>query len=130
VAPPDHWALCDLVAIVSHQHKEVGSHQGHLLASTSPLHQARLAAVPALLAAVLAGIRQRDLATLGPAIEADALAMHAVMMTSTPSLLYWEEATLAIMQGVRGWRSSGLGIYFTMDAGPNVHCFCESADAA
>jgi len=130
LAPPDHWDLHDLVAIVSLQHKRVGSHHGHELASTSPFYAARLAAVPELLATVMSGIQQRDLATVGPAIEADALAMHGVMMTSDPSLLYWEEATVAVLQGVRAWRQSGLGVFFTMDAGPNVHCLCERSDAA
>lgn len=130
VAPPDHWDLYDLVAIVSHQHKEVGSHHGHEIASTSPFYPARLNAVPGLLATVMSGIQQRDLATLGPAIEADTLAMHGVMMTSDPSLLYWEDATVAVLQGVRAWRQSGLGVFFTLDAGPNVHCFCERGDVA
>jgi diphosphomevalonate decarboxylase len=129
VAPPEHWDLCDLVALVSHRHKLVGSHQGHRLASSSPFYRARLAAVPGLLDAVKSGIRQRDLAALGPAIEADALAMHGVMMTSNPSLLYWQPATIAVLQEVRAWQENGLDVYFSMDAGPNVHCFCEAADA-
>jgi diphosphomevalonate decarboxylase len=108
----------------------VGSQQGHGLAPTSPLHQARLAVVPDMLEAVLQGIRDRDLQAVGPRIEADALAMHGVMMTSQPSLLYWMPATVSVLQAVRLWREEGLGVYFTLDAGPNVHCLCERADAA
>lgn len=129
VAPPDHWALCDLVAIVTREHKSVGSHDGHALAPTSPFHRARLAAVPEFLAAVQSGIRVRDLKAMGPSIELDALAMHGVMMTSRPSLLYWQPATLLVMQAVRSWRREGLEVYATTDAGPNVHCFCLDADA-
>lgn len=129
VAPPVHWDLRDLVAIVSHQHKRVGSHQGHEFASTSPLYSARLAAVPELLATATTGLHGRDLTTMGPAVEADALAMHGVMMTSDPSLLYWEEGTISVLRAVRAWRHSGLGVFFTLDAGPNVHCFCEGSDA-
>lgn len=130
VAPPEHWDLHDVVAIVSYEHKAVGSYDGHALAPTSPLHEARVAAVPGLLAAVQSGIRQRDLAVMGPAIEADALAMHGVMMTSTPSLLYWAPATVAVLKAVRTWRDEGLCVYFTLDAGPNVHCFCPPGDVA
>jgi diphosphomevalonate decarboxylase len=50
--------------------------------------------------------------------------MHAVMMTSTPPLFYWEPITLAIMKSVRRWRSEGLQVGYTIDAGPNVHCLC------
>lgn len=129
IAPPEHWDLHDVVAIVSYEHKRVGSYDGHSLASSSPFHKARLAVVPDMLSAVRLGIRERDLAIMGPAIEADALAMHGVMMTSNPSLLYWLPATVAVLQAVRAWREEGLDVYFTMDAGPNVHCFCETADA-
>jgi diphosphomevalonate decarboxylase len=55
--------------------------------------------------------------------------MHAVMLTSTPLLLYWEPITLAIMKSVRRWRSEGLAVGYTIDAGPNVHCLCPP-DAA
>lgn len=130
VAVPGHWELADVVAIVTYRHKGVGSQAGHRLASTSPLYGARLAAVPGWLEAVLEGVRDRDLAAIGPVIEADALAMHGVMMTSVPSLLYWQPETVAVLQAVRSWRDDGLKVYCTLDAGPNVHCLCELADAS
>ena len=130
VAAPDHWDLRDVIAIVSRQHKTVGSLEGHALAPSSPLHGARLAAVPGYMEAVRRGLQDRDLRILGPAVEADALAMHGVMMTSEPSLLYWLPETVAVLREVRAWRQSGLGVYFTLDAGPNVHCICEAADAS
>jgi diphosphomevalonate decarboxylase len=129
VAPPEHWDLHDVVAIVSRQHKSVGSHNGHDLAASSLFHRARLATVPKLIEQVESAIHQRDLVAMGPTIEADALAMHGVMMTSRPSLLYWQPATVAVLHAVQIWRQEGLAAYFTMDAGPNVHCLCQAADA-
>jgi len=129
-APPEHWDLHDAIAIVTTQAKAVGSPDGHALAPTSPLYTARLAAVPEWLATVKDGLARRDLAAMGPAVEADALAMHGVMMTSQPSLLYWLPATVAVLQAVRAWRAGGLEVYFTIDAGPNVHCLCRSADVS
>jgi diphosphomevalonate decarboxylase len=129
VASPEHWDLRDVIAIVSHKHKSVGSLEGHALASSSPLHAARLAAVPGFLDAVRQGLEKRDLSIMGPAVEVDAMAMHGVMMTSQPALLYWLPETVAVLREVRAWRQSGLGVYFTLDAGPNVHCLCEAADA-
>jgi diphosphomevalonate decarboxylase len=129
IAPPEHWDLHDVVAIVSETHKDVGSDDGHSLASSSPFHNARLAAIPVQLERMRAGIESRDLQAIGPTMEADALAMHAVMMTSHRSLLYWQPATIAVMREVRRCRAGGLAVYFTMDAGPNVHCMCEREDA-
>jgi len=129
LAPPEHWPLHDLIAVVAEEHKAVSSAQGHRSAMTSPLCAARVRAVEAALPVVRAAIRERDLLTLGPFVERDALAMHAVMMTSQPGLFYWLPDTLRIMLAVRAWRESGLAVYFTIDAGPNVHLLCEESIA-
>jgi len=81
-----------------------------------------------LLALKLAGAKNVALydgswAEWGALAEADTLSMHAVMMTSKPSLLYWAPGTLAVMQAVQAWRRGGLPCYFSIDAGPNVHVF-------
>jgi diphosphomevalonate decarboxylase len=60
-------------------------------------------------------------------MELDSNLMHAVMMTSTPRLLYWEPSTLAVIQAVVEWRKSGLPVCYTIDAGPNVHVICPES---
>ena len=70
----------------------------------------------------------RDLSVMGAMIEEDAVIMHAVMMSSHPPLYYWNGATMAVIQAVQQWRADeGLPVYFTIDAGPNVHLICEAA---
>jgi diphosphomevalonate decarboxylase len=126
----EHWALYDLVAVVSSEEKAVSSADGHKLAGRSPLNAGRVRFVQEVLPATRAAIAACDLHQLGPIIEQDALAMHAVMMTSNPSLLYWQPGTLEVIHAVRQWRErDGLAAYFTIDAGPNVHVICEAADA-
>lgn len=128
IQPADHWDLQDIVAIVSAAEKAVSSESGHLLAVSSPFNMSRIDHIDALLTEVRSAIATRDIERLGVVIERDALAMHAVMMTSTPSLLYWQPGTLEVMQAVRQWREQDkLPVYFTIDAGPNVHLICESA---
>jgi diphosphomevalonate decarboxylase len=127
---PEHWDLYDLVAIVSSAEKKVSSEDGHRIAATSPLNQARVEHVKTLLPVVQEAIAHVDLAQLGDAIEWDALAMHAVMQTGTPSLLYWQPGTVEVIQAVRRWRAEeGIAAYFTIDAGPNVHVLCAAEDA-
>ncbi|GAB4548706.1 MAG: diphosphomevalonate decarboxylase [Anaerolineae bacterium] len=130
VAPASHWDLRDLVVVVSREHKAVGSSRGHGLAVSSPLHQARLAAVPAMLAGCKRALLARDLSAMGVLIEQDAVMMHAVMMTSRPPLYYWTPETIAVIQAVQRWRAEGLPVYYTIDAGPNVHLICQARDAA
>jgi len=126
IAPPDHWDLRNVVAIVESAHKAAGSTEGHAIAETSPFQAVRVASTPERLERCRAAILARDFPALADVIEQDALAMHAVMMTGTPSLLYWRPATLAVMQAVRAWRAEGLAVAFTIDAGPNVHCICPA----
>jgi diphosphomevalonate decarboxylase len=55
--------------------------------------------------------------------------MHAVIMTSTPPLFYWLPATVQVMQSVITWRTNGLPVCYTIDAGPNVHVLCPAGYA-
>ena len=55
--------------------------------------------------------------------------MHAVMMSSQPPLYYWNTVTMDVIQATQRWRAAGLPVYFTIDAGPNVHLICEAAQA-
>ncbi|MHB8628645.1 MAG: diphosphomevalonate decarboxylase [Aggregatilineales bacterium] len=129
-AQPDHWALCDLIAVVSRVHKATGSTEGHALANTSPYQAVRVATAPKRLAVCKQAILQRDFAALAEVVELDSTMMHSVMMTGTPPLFYWQPPTLAVMAEVREWRSAGLPVCYTIDAGANVHCLCplEYAD--
>lgn len=124
VAPPEHWDLWDVIAVVSEQPKAVSSSEGHRRAPTSPLHAPRVATAPERLARCRAAVLRRDFAALAEVVEADAIWMHAVMMTSCPPLFYWEPATVVVLQAVRRWREEGLPVAFTLDAGPNVHVLC------
>jgi diphosphomevalonate decarboxylase len=126
IAPPEHWAVRDVVAVVSQKHKAVGSSGGHPLAATSPLQGARVASVPGRFEKCKAALLARDFGTLAEVVEADSNIMHAVMMTSQPPLIYWEPITLAIMKAVRQWRLEGLTVCYTIDAGANVHCLCPA----
>jgi len=128
IAPPDHWDLCDCIAIVHRGHKPVGSTEGHALAHTSPLQAARVAGAPQRLEQCRDAILAQDFEALTAVVELDNHLMHAVMMTSSPRLLYWLPATLAIMQAVESWRREGLAACYTIDAGPNVHVICERGD--
>ncbi|HZY44027.1 MAG TPA: diphosphomevalonate decarboxylase [Anaerolineae bacterium] len=128
IAPADHWDLTDLIAIVDMGHKSVGSTEGHSLANTSALQAARVASAPDRLARARSAVLKRDFDSLTKVVELDSLMMHAVMMTSKPSLMYWQPATIAVMQAVIDWRRAGLSACATIDAGPNVHVLCLAQD--
>jgi len=124
IAPPDYWDLADCIAIISTEHKPIGSTEGHARASTSPLQYSRVDDTPRRLDICRLAIMKRDFGSLVEIVETDSNLMHAVMMTSNPPLFYWLPATLDVMQAVRAARAKGLPVFYTIDAGPNVHVLC------
>ncbi|MFW5696218.1 MAG: diphosphomevalonate decarboxylase [Phototrophicaceae bacterium] len=130
IAPPDHWALVDVIALISVEHKSVGSTRGHVSAQTSELQPARVAGAGERLDKVRQAILMRDFRSLADVVEHDSNLMHAVMITSRPPLFYWQPASLTVMDSVRNWRLDGLQVCYTLDAGPNVHCICTEGAVA
>jgi diphosphomevalonate decarboxylase len=127
---PPRLAVADVIVLVASGPKPVSSSTAHRAAWTSSLFAVRLAGVRERLARVHAGLVAGDLDAIGPDLEAEALEMHAVMMTATPPAQYLTDATRAVCAWVREERLRGaFAAYFTIDAGPNVHLICR-ADAA
>jgi len=128
IAGLDHWDLVDCIAIVSSSHKKTGSTEGHAIASTSPLQEARNADAPRRLEICRNAILNRDFNALASIVELDSDMMHSVMMTSNPALHYWLPISLKVMNSVREWRADGLQTFYTVDAGPNVHVLCPASE--
>lgn len=129
IAPPEHWDLRDIVAIVSRRHKQLGSTGGHDAAAASPFFAARIERIQADFEAIHSALMERDMARFGPLIESEAVALHAIALTGNPPAWYWAPETLALLHQVHSWRDEGLPVWFTLDAGPNVHLICEGAHA-
>ncbi len=132
LSPPEHWALCIVVAVTQEGRKAVGSTDGMTHTKlTSPYYDAWLAAAPKLADEVRAGIAERDLGRVGRAMEQSTLAMHACALAAAPGLLYFQPATLAAFAKVRELRQTRAAeVYATMDAGPHVKALCAASDAA
>lgn len=129
IAGQAHWALTDLIVVADEKHKKYGSTQGHTLAQTSDLQAGRLTHIGERVAAVEMAIQKRDFELLAKTAELDSNLMHAVMMTSNPALFYWQPLSLRIMDTVRILREEkGYAVFYTLDAGPNVHCVVSEQD--
>jgi diphosphomevalonate decarboxylase len=74
-------------------------------------------------------VKARDFDKLAEISEASCLAMHAVMLATRPALIYWNGATLDCIQCVRALRLRGTGVFYTVDAGPQVKAVCSPDDA-
>ena len=129
IAAPEHWDLTDCIVLLSSEPKTTGSSLGNAIAKTSPLQEARVEDAPRRLVICREAILGRDFSALASIVEEDSNLMHAVMMTSRPSLFYWQPETLRVMQAVRAARTQGLPVCYTVDAGPNIHVLCEGTSA-
>ena len=125
LAGSDHWPLRVVVAITDRGGKRVSSTDGmNLTQQTSPYYQPWVDSVEADLAEARSAILARDFERTAEVAEHSALKMHASALASRPGLLYWNPATLACLHEIRGMREDGVGVFFTIDAGPQVKAVC------
>jgi len=128
--PPDYWDIVDVVAIVSEGKKEVSSTSGQQMAISSPFFKLRLAKIKEKIRLIKKFMAKKDFPAFGELLEVEALELHAIMLTSTPSLIYWTPGTLMIMKLVKKWRQSGIEVYFTINTGQDVHLICQGKTKA
>lgn len=125
------WPLSVVVAITDTGQKTVSSTEGMSATSaTSPFYQSWVNSSEALLNRMRDAILAHDLEEVGELTEHSCLALHSLMFTTMPALIYWNAATMAAIHTVRELRAGGLPVYFTIDAGPQVKALCRPEDAA
>ena len=130
VAPPEHWDLRMVVAVVDDGPKPVGSTAGMTRSrQTSALWDAWVTHGPADVEEAHQAVLARDLERLGTVMEQSTFRMHATMHSATPPLLYWLPATVALLHEVFALRKAGISAWATMDAGPQVKVLCAPDEA-
>lgn len=114
--------LQDAILIVKSDQKKVSSSSGHKLMDVHPYKMARIKQANAHMTQVLKAIETGDFALFTEICEAEALSLHALMMTSNPSYILMEPESLAIIKKIKEFRNkTKLNLCFTLDAGPNIH---------
>jgi len=112
----------DSILIVSKDEKSVSSTAGHKLMENHPYADARVQNANKNFHELLSVLKNGDLEQFNKIVESEALELHSLMMTSTPSFILLAPETLAIVMAVRQFRKeSKIPLCFTIDAGPNVH---------
>ena len=125
ICTAEQWPLRVVVAITTTGPKPVSSGDAMLSsAATSPFYARWVESQADDLAMARAAVLSRDFAALATVAEHNCLKMHSVMWTSRPPVVYWNPATLSLMQTVRALRARGEAVFFTIDAGPQVKAVC------
>lgn len=112
----------DDIYIVSDKEKSVSSTAGHALMENNVYASARFRQAIDNTNKLYDILKVGDIKAFGELAEAEAMSLHAMMMCSTPSYVLMEPNSLAIIQAIRQHRKDyNVPIYFTLDAGPNIH---------
>jgi diphosphomevalonate decarboxylase len=129
---PVFKTFCDDILVVSSAQKAVSSRAGHALMEGHPFAETRYDQARMNTVRLLEVLRSGDVEAFGQLAESEALSLHALMLCSRPPYLLLHPNTVAILHRVQAFRQeSRLPVYFTLDAGPNVHLLypAECADA-
>lgn len=121
IVHPDFLHLRDTILIVSSEPKSLASSWGHNLMDTHPFARSRYIQANKNLVMILRALNEGDFDLLAAISENEALSLHALMMTSTDQGFLIRPGTVEIIQKIRNARKNGLPVFFTLDAGPNVH---------
>ncbi len=125
------WPLSIIIAITDTGRKAVSSSAGmERSRNTSPFYPAWIEQTKTMFHAALDAVQAHDFSALATLAERSTLNMHAVMLSSQPTLLYWNGTSIALMQRISALRDSGVPVFFTIDAGPQIKAVClpEAAD--
>lgn len=128
IVPPEHWPLAIVIAVTKPTPKKWASSVAMTVTQSSPFFPAWLASHADDLRVARQAILDRDLRALGEVAEHSALKMHALMMAAKPAVLYWEPATVAVIQRVQALREAGIAAFVSIDAGPQVKILCSQED--
>lgn len=121
----------DSIMIVSNKEKSVSSRVGHSLMNGHPLAEKRYATARENTERLLKVLKAGDLDGFMAIAEVEALQLHEMMATSTPSYRLMEPNTVKIIDLVQKFRQdTKIPVCFTLDAGPNVHVLYPDASAA
>lgn len=110
------------ILIASAEEKSVSSSAGHQLMENNPFAPVRFQQANDNLSKLLKAMKNGDMDTFIEIVEQEALTLHALMMTSTPSYILMRPSTLQMIEKIRTFRAkTSLPLCFTLDAGPNIH---------
>lgn len=124
--------FCIGLLIFDQKEKYLSSREAMLLSvETSPLYAVWPDLANQDLTVIESAINNQDFVLLGQTAEANALAMHSVMLSARPAIMYSNSETINNIEKI--WntrRKHNLELYFTQDAGPNLKLLFLAKDIA
>lgn len=112
----------DWVLLIHEGQKSVSSTVGHGLMNTNPYAERRFQEAKDNFVPLKDILKSGDMARFITLVEHEALTLHAMMMMSEPAFILMKTGTMEVINKVWNFRNeTGLPLFFTLDAGANVH---------
>ena len=123
----NEWPLKIIICQTSSDKKLVSSREGMRISkATSPYYEAWVNDQDNDINKALKAIKTKDFDLLGEVSEDNCKKMHKVMETSQPPLIYRNLTTHLCIQKIKEMKFTGIGIFYTIDAGPQVKIICKA----
>ncbi|KAA0128169.1 diphosphomevalonate decarboxylase [Chryseobacterium sp. SN22] len=112
----------DWVLLIHEGQKSVSSTVGHGLMNTNPYADRRFQEARENFGPMKEILAAGNMEKFIRLVEHEALTLHAMMMMSDPAFILMKTGTLAVINKIWDFRrETGLHLFFTLDAGANVH---------
>ncbi len=119
---PVFQTIQDTILIVSREIKKTSSTAGHQLMDNHPYKTGRIKQAFDHTAQLYKALTTGNIKTFIEISEAEALSLHALMMSSSPGFTLLTPNSLHIISEIRNFREKHqIPVCFTIDAGPNIH---------
>ncbi len=119
---PELSHLQDTVLVISDVEKNVSSRAGHGQMTEHAFAESRYVQAKKNYSTMLSALKTGDMEKVGDILEAEALSLHAMMLTSPNPYTLFRPNTLKAIEMTWDFRKqTKLPLYFTLDAGPNLH---------
>ncbi len=112
----------DTILRLDTNEKKISSSVGHSLVDNHLFKQSRIEQATKNTKDIINAMRTGDWSEFGRILEEEALTLHAMMMTSNQSFILLAPKSLTAIEKIRTFREeTKLPLFFTIDAGPNIH---------
>lgn len=112
----------DVILLIHEGSKSVSSTAGHAALNHHPFAESRYREAGVNMGLLKNILTAGDVAAFGELAEREALMLHALMMAGPQPFILMKPNTLAVITAVQEFRKqTQTPVYFTLDAGANVH---------
>lgn len=120
---------CDTILIIDPNPKKISSSLCHNLIMKNYYINQRFKSAKKNLDQLIYSLKTGDINLFGEIIEHEALSIHAIIMSSNPYLILIKANTLNVIEKIIEFRKeTNKPLYFTLDAGANIHLLYPSIE--